>query len=94
MTRLNVVRAASSKPARLSALILKYEVKLILGGTDDRDSYGRLLRYVDFGEIDSGLVLFKEGFAVAKFDSRDGYPNHDRESEYISADTTSTDICK
>jgi micrococcal nuclease len=80
---------------RLSALILNDEVELISGGTDDRDRYGRLLRYVDIGETDTGLLLIQEGFAIAKYDSRQvGYPKHNRESAYISADSTSSNICK
>jgi len=80
---------------RLSALILNHEVKLITGGTDDRDRFGRLLRYVDLGDTDTGLLLIQEGFAVARFDSRDrDYPKHDRESEYIKADLGSSNFCE
>ena len=80
--------------ARLSELILNSEVLLVTGGTDNQDRYKRLLRYVDFGEIDAGLVLIQEGFAIARYDSRDGYPQHDRESEYVKADSESPGFCK
>ena len=79
--------------ARLSELILMSNVQLVPGGTDDRDRYKRLLRYVDIGEIDAGLVLIQEGFAIARYDSRDGYPQHDRESEYVKADIESPNFC-
>ena len=80
--------------ARLSELILNSDVLLVTGGTDNQDRYKRLLRYVDFGEIDAGLVLIQEGFAIARYDSRDGYPQHDRESEYVKADSESPGFCK
>ena len=80
--------------ARLSELILKSSVQLVPGGTDNRDRYKRLLRYIDIGKIDAGLVLIQEGFAIARYDSRDGYPQHDRESEYVKADSESPSFCK
>ena len=80
--------------ARLSELILNSDVLLVTGGTDNRDHYKRLLRYVDIGEIDAGLVLIQEGFAIARYDSRDRYPQHDRESEYVKADSESPSFCK
>ena len=78
---------------RLSKLILNSEVQLVPGGTDDRDSYGRLLRYVDVGDVDAGRILIEEGFAVARYDSRDGYLKHDRETDYIKIDSESDDYC-
>ena len=80
--------------ARLLDLILNSDVLLVTGGTDNRDRYKRLLRYVDIGEIDVGLVLIQEGFAIARYDSRDGYPQNDRESEYVKADSESPSFCK
>jgi endonuclease YncB( thermonuclease family) len=78
---------------RLSKLILNSKVQLVPGGTDDRDSYGRLLRYVDVGDVDAGRILIEEGFAVARYDSRDGYLKHDRETDYIKIDSESDDYC-
>jgi endonuclease YncB( thermonuclease family) len=78
---------------RLSKLILNAEVQLVTGGTDDRDRYGRLLRYVDMGDIDAGRILIEEGFAIARYDSRDGYPEHDRESGYIKIDSETQNYC-
>jgi micrococcal nuclease len=78
---------------QLSMLILNSEVQLVPGGTDDRDSYGRLLRYVDIGGVDAGRILIEKGFAIARYDSRDGYPKHDRETDYIKIDSESQNYC-
>ena len=56
---------------------------------DDRDRYGRLLRYVDVGGTDAGLRLIERGLAVARYDSRDGYGAHPREAAYVRADRRS-----
>ena len=56
------------------------------GTTSDKDKYDRLLRYIEVEGIDVGLNLISNGFAIARYDSRDGYGPHDRESEYVSAD--------
>lgn len=53
---------------------------------EDRDHYGRLLRYVDVGPKDAGLRLIQNGNAIARYDSRDGYGYHPRENRYIQAD--------
>jgi len=74
-------------------LILNSEVQLVPGGTDDRDSFGRLLRYVDIRGVDAGRILIEEGFAIARYDSRDGYPKHDRETDYIKIDSESQNYC-
>ena len=59
------------------------------GTTSDKDKYDRLLRYIEVEGIDVGLNLISNGFAIARYDSRDGYGPHDRESEYIDADENS-----
>ena len=48
-------------------------------GKDEQDSYGRILRYVDAGGVDVGLALITPGYAIARYDSRDGYGAHPRE---------------
>lgn len=53
---------------------------------EDRDRYGRLLRYVNVGNMDAGLQQIKHGMAIARYDSRDGYGFHPREPRYIAAD--------
>lgn len=59
----------------------------------DEDRYGRLLRYVDRQGKDAGLDLLRVGLAVAKYDSRDGYDPHPRESKYHRADRGVPSIC-
>lgn len=71
--------------------MLNVAVTLVEAGpeTDDRDLYGRLLRYVEAGGDDVGLQQIEDGMAIARYDSRDGYGRHDREAEYIAADAAS-----
>ena len=64
----------------LRGIIGGQRVTLTAGAQDDVDRYGRLLRYVDVGGVDAGLRLVKQGYAVARYDSRDGYGAHTRES--------------
>jgi endonuclease YncB( thermonuclease family) len=64
-----------------------------LGESDeDRDRYGRLLRYVDRGPVDAGLAMIESGLAIARYDSRDGYGEHPREARYIRADRRSANV--
>jgi len=53
---------------------------------DDRDRYDRLLRYVNVGTMDAGLRMIKNGLAIARYDSRDGYDAHPREALYHRTD--------
>jgi endonuclease YncB( thermonuclease family) len=69
----------------LSSLVLGKRVRLTVSD-EDQDQYGRLLRYVNLGPLDAGLRQIKDGFAIARFDSRDGYGFHPREPTYIRAD--------
>ena len=72
----------------LARLTLGQRVRLA-PSDEDRDRYGRLLRYVDIGDMDTGLRLIKNGFAIARYDSRDGYGFHPREPRYLAADAAS-----
>ncbi|MGE3858091.1 MAG: thermonuclease family protein [Dehalococcoidia bacterium] len=78
----------------LARLVLDQPVALTAGAQDDRDRYGRILRYVDVRGVDAGLELIRGGFAVARYDSRDGYGRHAREDAYVAADATSLPICE
>jgi endonuclease YncB( thermonuclease family) len=61
---------------------------------DDKDKYGRLLRYVYVGSTDVGYELIASGLAIARYDSRDGYGWHPREAAYIAADASAdSPIC-
>jgi micrococcal nuclease len=75
----------------MAALVDGREVTLVPGAVDDADRYGRLLRYVDVGDVDAGLSLIEDGWAIARYDSRDGYGRHPREDEYVAADLASPD---
>jgi endonuclease YncB( thermonuclease family) len=72
--------------AALTRLTLGKRVTLV-PSDEDRDQYGRLLRYVDVAGVDVGLRLIQRGLAIARYDSRDGYGFHPREPRYIAADT-------
>ncbi len=76
----------------MSDLVLGREVALVAGAADDADRYGRLLRYVDVGGSDAGLSLIEDGWAIARYDSRDGYGRHPREDAYVAADLAAPDL--
>jgi endonuclease YncB( thermonuclease family) len=76
----------------MSVLVLGRQVSLVPGAADDADRYGRLLRYLDVGPQDAGLSLISDGWAIARYDSRDGYGRHPREDAYVSADAASEDL--
>jgi len=59
----------------------------------DKDSYGRLLRYVDRSGRDAGHDLLRTGLAVARYDSRDGYDPHPREERYRDTDRAIPSVC-
>ena len=76
----------------MSVLVLDKEVTLVSGAAEDEDRYGRLLRYVDVGAVDAGLSLIEDGWAIARYDSRDGYGAHPREEQYVAADLAAPDL--
>jgi endonuclease YncB( thermonuclease family) len=77
--------AATSSMVRM---VQGKRVRLTLSD-EDADRYGRLLRYVNVGEMDAGLRQIKRGLAIARYDSRDGYGFHAREPRYVAADRAS-----
>jgi endonuclease YncB( thermonuclease family) len=77
--------------AALARLVSGHQVELVRSD-EDRDHYGRLLRYVDVGNLDAGLRLVKSGLAIARYDSRDGYGFHPREPRYVAADRATADV--
>ena len=60
--------------------------------TDDRDHYGRLLRYVRDGGRDTGLAQIRKGYAHARYDSRDGYDWHPSQPSYRRADANTRNL--
>lgn len=81
-----------SASGALADLVLGRRVSLA-ASDEDRDGYGRLLRYVDVGRTDAGLVLIRRGLAIARYDSRDGYGFHPREPRYVAADRGTRPVC-
>lgn len=79
--------------AALGKMVQSKVVTLVPGARDDRDRYDRLLRYLDVDGRDAGLELIRGGYAIARYDSRDGYGRHSREDAYVAADLASPDIC-
>ncbi|WP_022877359.1 thermonuclease family protein [Microbacterium sp. B19] len=55
-------------------------------GRDDKDQYGRLLRYVQVNGEDAGTHMLRSGWAIARYDGRDGYGSHPLQATYISVD--------
>jgi endonuclease YncB( thermonuclease family) len=77
----------------LRRLTLGRQVRLVPGAADDRDGYGRLLRYVDADGTDVGEQLIRGGLAVTRYGSADGYGAHPREQRYLAADSSSAPVC-
>ncbi len=63
------------------------------GSVQDRDAYGRLLRFVDVGGTDAGFAQIRSGRGKARYDSRDGYDSHPREVRYHRADQQTAGVC-
>jgi hypothetical protein len=87
----NLIR--ETRLSLLAELTLGRAVTLTPGAQDDTDRYGRLLRYVDASGADPAVTLLQQGLAVARYDSRDGYGPHPRESAYIAADAAAPQVC-
>lgn len=83
--------------AAMAGLVQGAGVTLVVGSSDDRDQYGRLLRYVEVDvagvTVDVGLRILESGLAAEVYDSRIGYARHDREDAYIAADEAAPDLC-
>lgn len=73
---------ADEASARLTQLILGRSVVLQAKLTEDRDAFGRLLRYVHSGSTDIGLLLVREGLVM----SYEKYP-HPLLREYEAAES-------
>lgn len=59
--------------------------QVILESSDeDRDVYGRWLRYVIVDGYDVGGALLSAGLAIPRYNSTDGYGWHPREAEYFA----------
>ena len=70
--------------AKMSRLV-QGGVKLV--NRSGRDRYGRILAYVKTDEgWDIGTSMLRNGLAVARYDSRDGYDWHPKERKYHRLD--------
>ena len=78
----------------LIARLAGQQVQISAGARTDRDAYGRLLRYVDINGFDVQLELLNAGFAIARYDSRDGYGHHPRQETYVAADAAHPNVCR
>lgn len=58
----------------------------------DRDRYGRLLRYLDT-DADPSTTLLISGLATARYDSTDGYDPHPRERRYHALEAAAVPAC-
>jgi endonuclease YncB( thermonuclease family) len=73
--------------AELGVFLATGPVTLVtVDGRDDTDRYGRLLRYVNVGGQDAGTHMIDTGWAIAKYDGRDGYGAHPLQTDYITRD--------
>jgi endonuclease YncB( thermonuclease family) len=81
----------------MAGLVQGRNVTFVVGSTDDRDQYDRMLRYVEVDAagvtVDVGLRMLESGLAAEIYDSRIGYARHDREDAYIAADEAAPDLC-
>lgn len=73
--------------SELTAFLAGGSLSLVaVDGRDDTDRYGRLLRYVTVNGVDAGAHMIETGWAIARYDSRDGYGGHPLESDYLTLD--------
>lgn len=73
--------------AALTAFLAFGPITLVsVPGRDDADQYGRLLRFVRLNGQDAGAHMIGTGWAIARYDSRDGYGIHPLETDYVALD--------
>jgi endonuclease YncB( thermonuclease family) len=73
--------------AELTAFLATGPVTLVaVDGRDDVDRYGRLLRYVQVDGNDAGTYMIGTGWAIARYDGRDGYGIHPLQADYVTLD--------
>ena len=90
------VGTACGVPAteHLGALIAGHAVTLVAApGREDHDGYGRPLRYIEGAGVDIGRQMIADGFAIARYDSLDGYQTHPRQADYWALAAASPAAC-
>jgi endonuclease YncB( thermonuclease family) len=80
--------------ARMAELVEGRTVAIVGTPGQTLDRYRRHLGYVEVEGTDVGAALIEEGHAVARYDSRDGYPAHPREDRYRRLDEAAPDRCR
>jgi endonuclease YncB( thermonuclease family) len=83
----------SEATVAMSGLLRGKAVVVTAGARDDVDRYGRILRYISVDGVDVGQAMIQGGYAVARYDSRDGYGHHANEEQYVAADEATPQIC-
>ena len=84
----------ASATEHLRSLIAGRAVTLAAApGRDDHDGYGRPLRYVKVAGVDVGRQMIADGFAIARYDSLDGYQTHPRQADYRALDAATPAAC-
>lgn len=82
------------KAERATARFIRNELALRRAKGENRDHYGRLLRYVrNRNGKDLGTYPIKRGVAVARYDSRDGYGWHRLQAKYHRLDAKQRNVC-
>ena len=76
----------------LASMVLNQTVTLE-PSDEDRDKYGRLLRYVVVNGVDAGGQMLAQGYAITRYNSTDGYGLHPREAEYAAMAQPSVVVC-
>jgi endonuclease YncB( thermonuclease family) len=85
-------RCGSIRATDLLTRLVEGKQVTLAAPVDDRDRYGRLLRYVNIGTMDAGLRMIKNGLAVARYDSWDGYDAHPRQALYHRVDDATPNV--
>ncbi len=86
-------RSATAKAKRLAPRGATVRLTHPGGGTDNKDHYGRILRYITYKGTDFGGAQIRAGFAKARYDSRDGYAWHPKQARYHRWDKAKRDVC-
>ena len=73
---------AEEATAYLRSLLAANGGKATITGTAGTDRYGRTIASVAIGRRDVGRAMLKSGLAVARYDGKDGYASHPRQSGY------------
>lgn len=85
--------AATAKAKRLAPPGKTVRLTHPGGGTDNKDHYKRILRYVSYKGTDLGGAQIRAGLAKARYDSRDGYAWHPKQAAYVRWDKKYKDVC-